>query len=38
MKYLGVLRLKGVKNATNMILIYKRVKNEVISGFKVRNE
>ena len=29
--------MKGVENATNMILICKRVKNKVISGFNVRN-
>ena len=30
--------MKRVENATNIILICKRVKNEVISGFNVRNE
>ena len=30
--------MKGVENATNMILICKWVKNEVISGFNVINE
>ena len=30
--------MKGVEIATNMILIWKRVTNEVISGFNVRNE
>ena len=30
--------MKGVEIATNMILICKRVTNEVISGFNVRNE
>ena len=35
MKHKGVLRLKGVENATNTILICKRVKNEIISDFNL---
>ena len=36
MKRKEVLRLKGVENATNMILICKRVKNKVISCFNLQ--